>query len=50
MSAPAYAPLDDALDVLSHHGPDLTNGNFNRVNVAVLQGKRRIRQIEYTIE
>jgi hypothetical protein len=29
MSAPAYAPLDDALETLSHHGPDLTNGNFN---------------------
>lgn len=29
MSAPAYAPLDDALEALSHHGPDLTNGNFN---------------------
>jgi Questin oxidase-like len=29
MSAPAYAPLDDALETLSHYGPDLTNGNFN---------------------
>jgi hypothetical protein len=29
MSAPACAPLDDALEMLSHHGPDLTNGNFN---------------------
>jgi hypothetical protein len=29
MLAPAYAPLDDALDMLSHYGPDLTNGNFN---------------------
>lgn len=29
MSAADYAPLDDALEVLSHHGPDLTNGNFN---------------------
>ena len=29
MSAPDYAPLDDALETLSHHGPDLTNGNFN---------------------
>ena len=29
MSAPAYAPLDDALDMLSRHGPDTTNGNFN---------------------
>jgi questin oxidase-like protein len=29
MSAPAYAPLDEALETLSHHGPDLINGNFN---------------------
>jgi Questin oxidase-like len=29
MSAPAYAPLDDALEILSRYGPDLTNGNFN---------------------
>ena len=35
MSAPAYAPLDDALDVLSHHGPDLTNGNFNNAPMVV---------------
>jgi hypothetical protein len=35
MSAPAYAPLDDALDMLSHHGPDLTNGNFNHAPMVV---------------
>ena len=35
MSAPAYAPLDDALEVLSHHGPDLTNGNFNHAPMVV---------------
>lgn len=29
MSVLTYAPLDDALEILSHHGPDLTNGNFN---------------------
>jgi hypothetical protein len=29
MPAPAYAPLDDALEILAHFGPDLTNGNFN---------------------
>jgi hypothetical protein len=35
MSAPAYAPLDDALEILSHHGPDLTNGNFNHAPMVV---------------
>ncbi len=29
MSAPAYAPLDDALEMLSPYGPELINGNFN---------------------
>jgi Questin oxidase-like len=29
MSAPDYAPLDDALEILSPYGPDLANGNFN---------------------
>ena len=29
MPAPAYAPLDDALELLSPYGPDLANGNFN---------------------
>jgi hypothetical protein len=29
MPAPAYAPLDDALDALSPYGTALTNGNFN---------------------
>lgn len=35
MSAPAYAPLDDALDILSHYGPELTNGNFNHAPMVV---------------
>ena len=35
MSAPAYAPLDDALDTLSHHGPTLANGNFNHAPMVV---------------
>lgn len=35
MTAPAYAPLDDALDTLSHFGPDLTNGNFNHAPMVV---------------
>ena len=35
MSAPAYAPLDDALEVLSPYGPDLTNGNFNHAPMVV---------------
>jgi len=29
MPAPAYAPLDDALDALSPYGTTLANGNFN---------------------
>jgi hypothetical protein len=29
MTAPAYAPLDDALDLLSQYGIGLANGNFN---------------------
>jgi hypothetical protein len=29
MPAPAYAPLDDALDMLAPHGIGLANGNFN---------------------
>lgn len=35
MSAPAYAPLDDALDTLSHYGPTLANGNFNHAPMVV---------------
>jgi hypothetical protein len=35
MPAPAYAPLDDALEVLSPYGPDLTNGNFNHAPMVV---------------
>jgi hypothetical protein len=35
MSAPAYAPLDDALEVLSPYGPELTNGNFNHAPMVV---------------
>ncbi len=35
MPAPAYAPLDDALDILAPHGIDLTNGNFNHAPMAV---------------
>jgi hypothetical protein len=35
MPAPAYAPLDDALEILSHYGPDLTNGNFNHAPMVV---------------
>jgi hypothetical protein len=29
LSAASYAPLDDAVEVLSSYGPELTNGNFN---------------------
>src|ERR1700722_14696929 len=29
MSAPDYAPLDEALELLSPYGPELANGNFN---------------------
>src|ERR1700723_372900 len=35
MSAPAYAPLDDALEILLPYGPDLTNGNFNHAPMVV---------------
>jgi hypothetical protein len=35
MPAPAYAPLDDALEVLASYGPDLTNGNFNHAPMVV---------------
>ncbi|HEU0217919.1 MAG TPA: questin oxidase family protein [Stellaceae bacterium] len=35
MPAPAYAPLDDALDVLAPHGIDLSNGNFNHAPMVV---------------
>ena len=35
MPAPAYAPLDDALEMLAHHGPTLTNGNFNHAPMVV---------------
>ncbi len=35
MSAPAYAPLDDALDILSPFGPELSNGNFNHAPMVV---------------
>ena len=35
MSAPAYAPLDDALEVLSAYGPELNNGNFNHAPMVV---------------
>jgi Questin oxidase-like len=35
MPAPYYAPLDDALDILSHHGPALANGNFNHAPMVV---------------
>jgi hypothetical protein len=35
MPAPAYAPLDDALEVLSVYGPELTNGNFNHAPMVV---------------
>jgi hypothetical protein len=31
----SYAPLDDALEVLSQYGPDLTNGNFNHAPMVV---------------
>jgi hypothetical protein len=41
MPAPAYAPLDDALEILAPFGTELTNGNFNRVNLAVLHRKAR---------
>jgi hypothetical protein len=35
MSGPAYAPLDDALEILSPYGPELTNGNFNHAPMVV---------------
>ncbi|HTQ32854.1 MAG TPA: hypothetical protein VMI30_01685, partial [Stellaceae bacterium] len=35
MPAPDYAPLDDALEMLAQHGPDLTNGNFNHAPMVV---------------
>jgi hypothetical protein len=35
MQAPAYAPLDDALEILSPYGPELTNGNFNHAPMVV---------------
>jgi hypothetical protein len=35
MTALAYAPLDDALEILSPYGPDLTNGNFNHAPMVV---------------
>ncbi|HVH80076.1 MAG TPA: questin oxidase family protein [Stellaceae bacterium] len=35
MPAPAYAPLDDALELLSPYGPELTNGNFNHAPMVV---------------
>jgi hypothetical protein len=35
MLTPAYAPLDDALEMLAPYGPDLTNGNFNHAPMAV---------------
>lgn len=35
MPVPAYAPLDDALDILAPHGVDLTNGNFNHAPMVV---------------
>jgi hypothetical protein len=35
MPAPAYAPLDDALELLSPYGPDLANGNFNHAPMVV---------------
>jgi hypothetical protein len=35
MPGPAYAPLDDALEVLSPYGPELTNGNFNHAPMVV---------------
>jgi hypothetical protein len=35
MPAPAYAPLDDALEILAPYGPDLVNGNFNHAPMVV---------------
>jgi hypothetical protein len=35
LSAPSYAPLDDALEMLSPYGPELTNGNFNHAPMVV---------------
>jgi hypothetical protein len=35
MTTPAYAPLDDALEVLRPYGPTLTNGNFNHAPMVV---------------
>jgi Questin oxidase-like len=35
MPAPSYAPLDDALEMLSPYGPELTNGNFNHAPMVV---------------
>jgi hypothetical protein len=35
MPAPAYAPLDDALDTLASYGIGLANGNFNHAPMVV---------------
>jgi hypothetical protein len=35
MPAPAYAPLDDALEILSPYGIGLANGNFNHAPMVV---------------
>jgi hypothetical protein len=35
MPVPAYAPLDDALEMLAPYGPELTNGNFNHAPMVV---------------
>jgi hypothetical protein len=35
MPAPAYAPLDDALEILAPFGTELTNGNFNHAPMVV---------------
>jgi hypothetical protein len=35
MPAPDYAPLDDALEILSPYGTELTNGNFNHAPMVV---------------
>jgi hypothetical protein len=35
MHAPAYAPLDDALVMLSSYGTELSNGNFNHAPMVV---------------
>ena len=35
MPAPAYAPLDDALEILAPFDTELTNGNFNHAPMVV---------------